>query len=275
MSRKRKPVDMSLVSREVTGIFDTHCHYDDPAFSGDRDKVLAAIFAEGSTVSYLVHAGCDLISSREGTRLAEEYPNYYCTVGIHPTYIHRNEELPGDYIAQLKDIAQHPKVVAVGEIGLDYARDPDRDEQKRVFIEQLELARELDLPVVIHCRDAYGDLTDILREHPVRGECHCFSGSAETAAELVRMGFYIAFGGSLTWDNAEKPRRALAAVPPDRLLFETDCPYLSPAPFNYSRCQSELIVYVAKTAAEVLGMSAQELTDITRENAKRLFGIEG
>ncbi|SDA11131.1 TatD DNase family protein [Ruminococcus sp. YE71] len=272
MSRKRKPADFSAICRDVSGIFDTHCHYDDPAFDDDRNEILERMFSDDSAVKYLVHAGCDIGSSKEGIALAEQYPNYYCTVGIHPTYI-RRAELPDDYIGQLRELAKHPKVRAIGEIGLDYAKDPDRDEQKRVFIEQLELARELDLPVVIHCRNAYGDLPEILRKHPVRGECHCFSGSAEVAKELVKMGFYIAFGGALTWENAEKPRKALAAVPLDRLLFETDAPYLAPAPFNYSRCQSEMIVYVAKTASEVLGVSAQELTDITRENAKRLFGI--
>ena len=261
------------ISRSIKGIFDTHCHYDESVFDSDRRDLLDEMFESG-TVSGLMHASCDLISSQAGIKLAEEYENYYCAIGIHPTYIHFREELPSDYIDRLKMLASHPKVRAIGEAGLDYHdKSADREEQKCVFIEQIKLSQELDLPLIIHCRSAYGDLVDILKKHPARCICHCFGGSAETAAELVKMGHYIAFGGALTWKNAENPRRALKAVPTDRLLFETDAPFLAPEVFRGYRCDSRMTVYAIETAAEILGIPAQELADITRENAKRIFDI--
>lgn len=269
-----KRADPSKIDRGICGIFDSHCHYDHPAFDDDRDELLERLMSHGSAVEYLMHAACDLGSSHAGIELAKRYPNYYTSVGIHPTYIHYKEKLPPDYIDRLRELAAYPKVKAIGEIGLDYHReDSDREEQKRVFIEQLELAKELGLPVIIHCRDAYGDMLEIIKKHRPKGVCHCFSGSAETAAEFVKLGLYIAFGGMLTRKNAEKPKRAFMAVPKDRLLFETDAPFLAPDEFTHKRCESGMIACVAETAEQLCGIPAQELADITNKNARTLFGI--
>jgi TatD DNase family protein len=255
----------------MTGIFDTHAHYADSAFDADREQVLKELPEKGVKLVMLAASGMG--DSKENMLLARKYDYIYSAAGVHPESI---SETPDDYISQLRElIASEPKIKAVGEIGLDYHYEGyDRDAQIRFFREQLELAAELDMPVIVHSRDATEDTVDILREYRPRGVVHCFSGSAETAREILKLGMYIGFTGVLTFKNAKKAIRALEAVPMDRLLMETDCPYMAPEPFRGKRSDSSMIAYTAAKAAEIKGMPTQELIDMTCKNGMTMYGIE-
>lgn len=251
--------------------FDTHAHYDAEQFDGDRDRVLSALPAAG--VELAVDPGCDLTSSRAALALAERYDFLYAAVGCHPENCapYREEDLD-----QIRDMARHPKCVAIGEIGLDYywAENPPRALQQRVFRDQLALAAELALPVIVHDREAHGDSLEIVREFPeVRGVFHCFSGSAEMAKELVGLGWMISFTGVLTYKNARKALEAAAAVPLDRLMIETDSPYMAPVPCRGQRNDSRNLPYICEKLAELKGVSPGECARITLENGKRFFHI--
>lgn len=251
--------------------FDTHAHYDAEQFDADRDRVLSALPAAG--VELAVDPGCDLTSSRAALALAERYPFLYAAVGYHPENCapYREEDLD-----QIRDMARHPKCVAIGEIGLDYywAENPPRALQQRVFRDQLALAAELALPVIVHDREAHGDSLEIVREFPeVRGVFHCFSGSAEMAKELVGLGWMISFTGVLTYKNARKALEAAAAVPLDRLMIETDSPYMAPVPCRGQRNDSRNLPYICEKLAELKGVSPGECARITLENGKRFFHI--
>lgn len=251
--------------------FDTHAHYDAEQFDADRDQVLSALPAAGVVLA--VDPGCDLPSSRAALALAERYPFLYAAVGYHPENCapYREEDLD-----QIRDMARHPKCVAIGEIGLDYywAENPPRALQQRVFRDQLALAAELALPVIVHDREAHGDSLEIVREFPeVRGVFHCFSGSAEMAKELVGLGWMISFTGVLTYKNARKALEAAAAVPLDRLMIETDSPYMAPVPCRGQRNDSRNLVYICEKLAELKGVSPGECARITLENGKRFFHI--
>ncbi len=254
----------------MTGIFDTHSHYADSAFDEDREQVLRELPGKGVKLVMLAASGME--DSAENSRLSKEYDYIYAAAGVHPESV---DETPGDYIGRLKDmIAANEKIKAVGEIGLDYHYEGyDREKQIRFFREQLELAAELDMPVIVHSRDAVEDTVEILREYRPKGVVHCFSGSAETAKEILRLGMYIGFTGVLTFKNAKKALKALAEVPMDRLLMETDCPYMAPEPFRGRRCDSSMIAYTAARAAEIKGMTTQELIDITCRNGMTMYGI--
>lgn len=251
--------------------FDTHAHYDAEQFDADRDQVLSALPAAGVVLA--VDPGCDLPSSRAALALAERYPFLYAAVGYHPENCapYREEDLD-----QIRDMARHPKCVAIGEIGLDYywAENPPRALQQRVFRDQLALAAELALPVIVHDREAHGDSLEIVREFPeVRGVFHCFSGSAEMAKELVGLGWMISFTGVLTYKNARKALEAAAAVPLDRLMIETDSPYMAPVPCRGQRNDSRNLPYICEKLAELKGVSPGECARITLENGKRFFHI--
>ncbi|MCR5142059.1 MAG: TatD family hydrolase [Ruminococcus sp.] len=263
----------------VRGIFDSHCHYDDAAFDSDRDSLLDHLFSGDSSVEYLMHACTDLDSAEFGLHMAERFERYYTSVGIHPETLDKEygkyaDGLPAGYIERLRELALHPKVKAIGEIGLDHHYEGyDSEAQRELFEAQLVLAKQLDLPVIMHCRDATEDFLRLMEKHRPRGVVHCFSGSAETAEQLLKLGLYIGFTGALTFKNAKKAKRAFGVVPTDRLLFETDCPYMAPPPFRGKRCYSEMIAYVAAEGERLSGIPAQQLTDITNMNAKKLFGI--
>ncbi|TYP57374.1 TatD family hydrolase [Thermosediminibacter litoriperuensis] len=251
-------------------LVDVHAHLDDEAFDGDRDQLLEEIKSRGITV---INSGSDLESSRLSLRLAREYEFVYACVGIHP---HEASGVPAGYLEALREMARDPKVVAVGEIGLDYHYNfSPRDVQKKVFEEQLSLARELGLPVVVHSREAHGDTLEILKKSAVRkGLMHCYSGSPETAAELLALGFYFSFGGILTFKNAARTREVAAGLPRDRILLETDCPYLSPEPFRGRRNDPTRLPYIAAALAEIWGVPVEEVVEITHRNAVSLFNID-
>ena len=253
----------------LTGIFDYHAHYDDPKFDGDRAQVLARVHEGG--VEYIINAGADLETSRSSIRLAEEFPFVYAVVGVHPQDA---QDAPEDYLARLEEMAAHPKVVGIGEIGLDYHYTREHIEaQHRVFEGQLQLAARLGLPVVIHDWDAHEDTMKLLRRHRPAGVMHCYSGSAEMAKELLRLGLYLGFTGSVTYKGARRALESAAAAPLDRILTETDAPYQTPEPFRGKRCDSGLLPYTIRTLADIKGVDPQEMARIAGENARRLFGI--
>ena len=251
-------------------IFDSHAHYDDGRFDPDRDQVIASLPLEG--IVGVVNAASDLDSSWAGIRLARRWPFFHCGVGVHPQ---QSAEAPADYLDQLRRLARDPAVCAIGEIGLDYYYDYSPKEiQLRRFEEQLHLARELNLPVIIHDRDAHGDTLDLLRRLRPAGVVHCFSGSAQMAREVVELGMYVGFTGVVTFKNAWRALEAAAQVPLDRLLIETDCPYMAPEPHRGRRCDSRLLPYTAQALAQVKGIPVQELLNHTCENARRVFALD-
>jgi TatD DNase family protein len=251
-------------------IFDTHAHYDSGAFNADRHEVLSALAAEG--VGLVVNPGCDVESSRVAVALAEQHPHVYAAVGIHPGDCAGVGE--ADFAA-IRALAEHEKVVAIGEIGLDYYWDKEHKElQKEMFERQINLALSLDLPVIVHDREAHEDCMNMILCYPqLRGVFHCYSGSAEMAVELVKRGWYLGFDGPVTYKNNKKAPEVLAVVPNDRILIETDSPYMTPVPFRGKRNDSSLVRYVCDRIAEIKGMDPSEMERITMENGNRLFGL--
>lgn len=251
--------------------FDTHAHYDDPRFREDRESLLAALPQRG--VGLVVDCGSDLPSSLAARDLAERFPHVYFAAGIHP-------ESAGEYreedIYKVETLCREPRAVAVGEIGLDYHYEDaaPRETQLKLLKDQLRLALDLDLPVVIHDREAHGDALAAVKDFPrLRGVFHCYSGSAEMAMELTKLGWMFSFGGSVTFKNNRKAPEVIAAIPADRLMLETDCPYLAPAPFRGKRCDSTLLPYVCEAVARFRGISPEEAEELTWNNARRFFGV--
>lgn len=254
-------------------IFDTHAHYNDTQFDPDRDELLSHM--KKNNIGLIMNACSSLDEIPQILDIAEKYPFVYSSVGIHPEAVQTANE---HYLDSLRRYAAHEKVKAIGEIGLDYHYTTDnKPEQQRILAEQIELARELSLPVIIHDREAHADTLRILKEHKVfecGGVFHCYSGSAETVREIVcDLNMYVAFGGTLTFKNAHRPREAAKAVPLDRLLIETDSPYLAPVPYRGKRNCSLYLTEVLNMLAEIHGISLSEIEQITFENGKRLFGI--
>ncbi len=254
-------------------IFDTHAHYDSGGFNSDREEVLAALPEAGVTL--VVDPGCELESSRQAIALAEKFPHVYAAVGIHPSDCAGTDEAA---FAALRELAEHEKVVAIGEIGLDYywEDNPPREFQQMVFRRQIELALELDLPVIVHDREAHGDSLSIVLEYPaLRGVFHCFSGSPEMAQELLKRGWYLGFDGPITYKNAKRAPEVVAITPLERIVIETDAPYLTPVPFRGKRNSSAHRSYVIEKLAEWKGVAPEEMERITWENAVRFYALEG
>lgn len=252
-------------------IFDSHAHYDDEQFDGDRDEVIKKCVSEG--VGYILNASSDALSIEKTVELAGRYECIYAAVGLHP---HNANQFDQTILDKITALSKNSKVVAVGEIGLDYYYDfSPRDIQKQVFTKQLDIASYLNLPVVIHMRDAVEDTLEILSKYKnnVKGVMHCFSGSAEVARILVDWGFYISIGGVVTFKKAKRIFEALKEIPDERLLVETDCPYLAPEPFRGRRNDSALLKYTIQKIAEIKGRQIEYIENVTADNAMRLFEI--
>ncbi len=254
-------------------LFDSHAHYNDEKFKDDVDELLLSM--PENNVGLILNSCSDTSEIPDILKLCEKYPFIYASIGVHP---HEVQHLTETDMDVLKEYSKHPKVKAIGEIGLDYFYDfSPRDLQKKWFARQVELAKELKLPVVIHDRDAHKDSMDILREHnisEVGGVFHCYAGSVEMAREILDWGMYIAFGGSLTFKKSVKPKEVAAYVPLDRIVIETDCPYLTPEPHRGKRNSSLYIHYVAEMLAQIKGVSVETIENATFENAKKLFKIQ-
>lgn len=254
-------------------IFDSHAHYDDKQFGEDRDELLSSMAQNG--ITKIVNVGASIESSKRAVALAKQYEFVYAAVGVHPSDISCLSE---DGISWLKKAAAHEKVAAIGEIGLDYYwdKEPEIQEQQKVwFRRQLALAREVQLPVIIHSRDAAADTLEIMKESGagIPGVIHCFSYSKELALEYVKMGYYIGVGGVVTFKNARKLKEAVAEIPMERILIETDCPYLAPEPNRGKRNSSLYLPYVVETVAELKGLRPEEVEEISYRNAMELYGL--
>ena len=249
-------------------IFDAHAHYDDSWFDDDRDELLKTLPEKG--VCGVVNNAVDLQTAAKVIELCEKYDYFYAAVGYHPENI---IGIPDDYLDKIAGLTKHKKVVAIGETGLDYHWDTPRDLQKKVFEEQIKLSLDLKMPLVVHDREAHGDTFDLLRKYKPKALVHCFSGSVELMREAVKLGCYISLGGVVTFKNARHSVEVASEIPLDRLLLETDAPYMAPVPFRGKRNDSSMIIFAAEKIASLRGLGVQELIDITTENAKRFYNI--
>jgi TatD DNase family protein len=252
-------------------IFDSHAHYDDEAFNIDRDEVIGNLRENG--VVGVLNCGSSMEGAVSSVELAEKYDFFYAAVGLHPEYV---GNMDGASIEQLEMLCRSTKVKAIGEIGLDYyyEENPPKDVQREAFRKQMKLAEKLNLPVVIHDRDAHEDTLKILKEFPrVKGVVHCFSGSIEFARECLKIGYYIGFTGVVTFKNAKKIIEVAREVPLNRILVETDCPYMAPVPNRGKRNQSDYIKHIAKQLAEIKGIDTDEILAITKDNIMRLLNL--
>ena len=253
-------------------LFDTHAHYDSGAFNADRLEVLSSMPGQG--VELILNPGCDLESSQTAVSLAEQFPFVYAAVGVHPSDC---EGFSRETADALRALAAHPRVRAVGEIGLDYywKDNPPKEFQREVFHTQMELAEQLGLPVIVHDREAHRDCLEVVKAHPgVTGVYHCYSGSLEDAKTLVKLGWMLSFTGVITYKNARRSLEVIDWLPMDRLMIETDSPYLTPEPFRGQRNDSGKVYRVAETIAQVKGIAPEEAAEIALENGKRFFKIE-
>lgn len=253
-------------------IFETHAHYDDDRFNEDRDELLKRLPEEG--VGVVINSGASVESTRDTIRLAKEYPHVYAAVGVHPSEI---EELDEDFLAWMKEQTDWEKTVAIGEIGLDYYWDKEPEVQERQrywFGRQIELAKETHLPIIVHSRDAAADTMQVMKEHhaeEIPGVIHCYSYSKEMALEFIKMGYYIGVGGVVTFKNAKKLKETVEAIPLEKILLETDCPYMAPEPYRGKRNSSLYLPYVIEEIARIKGISKEEVERVTEENARKLF----
>ena len=250
--------------------FDSHAHYDDEAFEQDRDLLLPLLYESG--VELIMNAGSDGKSSETSLALSKKYPFIYAAAGWHPEEL---DKLDGDGLELIRKLALLPKTVAIGEIGLDYYWDAEHKAlQKEMFERQLSLAIERKLPVIVHDREAHGDCLEIVMNYPeARGVFHCFSGSAEMAKELIRRGWYLGFDGPITYKNAAKAPEVIAACPAERILLETDSPYLAPVPNRGKRNDSRNLPFIAARVAEIKGMTIDQVAEVTLQNGKKLFDL--
>ena len=253
-------------------IFDSHAHYDDEAFDEDRFELIESLKEKG--VCGIINCGCTPESTETALALSEKFDFVYFASGIHPENIPSPEE-DETVFGKIKKLAKHKKCVAIGEIGLDYHYEDGAPRERQIewFEKQLILANELSLPVIVHDRDSHADILELLKKHRPKGVVHCFSGSLEMAQEVLKLGMYIGLGGAVTFKNAKKPVRVAEGIPLDRLLLETDCPYMAPVPNRGKRNSSLYLPEVVKTIAEIKGISCEEVVAVTESNALKVLGL--
>lgn len=253
-------------------LIDSHAHLDDERFEPDREELIASLYENG--IETVLNPGADLSTSKSAVALADKYPFIYAAVGCHP---HDSKDMNDDTMNIFRELAKNKKVIGIGEIGLDYYYDnSDRETQKKWFREQIRLARELDLPYIVHDRDAHEDVFRIMKEEHysgTRGILHCYSSSVEMAREFIRLGFYISLGGPVTFKKSKTPKLVAKEVPIDRLLIETDSPYLTPEPFRGKRNEPKYVRYVAEEIAGIREVNADEIAENTKLNFRRLFNL--
>ena len=253
-------------------IFDAHAHYDDSAFDIDRDTILTDMF--NSDVVGIVNSATDKKSQLFGIEYSEKFAKMYTTIGYHPTEC-LEENMSKNYIEEMAQLLKHKKAIAIGEIGLDYYWDTvPKEQQLKIFEEQIILAKDLDMPIVVHDRDAHLDTLNLLKKHKPKGFVHCFSGSVEFSREIVKLGMSISIGGVLTFKNARHSVDVIKDISLDRVLLETDAPYMTPVPFRGKRCNSSMIKYVAEKISEIKGINIQDVYKINIENAQQIYDIE-
>lgn len=260
-------MEFSNITSTTAKIFDSHAHYDDERFDGILDELLPKIHSMG--VERIVSCGCDNETNKKCLEIADRYDFVYSAVGIHPCNIDC-----GTTVEDIRKFANHKKCVAIGEIGLDYYWEPDKKEaQKKIFIEQILLAKELDLPIIVHDREAHGDVLEILKKYKPKGVVHSFSGSVEMAQEILKIGMYLGIGGVITFNNAKKLPDVVDMLPLDRLLLETDAPYLTPVPYRGKTNHSEMIYLTAQKIAGIKNKNLEEILNFSYKNALDLFGL--
>lgn len=252
-----------------TNIFDTHAHYDDEAFDSDRESLISSLKDRG--VVGIVSCGCDISSTVANQNLSHSFDDFYFAAGFHPENL---EDFSVEDLEKLEPFFADEKCVAVGEIGLDYHwMNSTKEKQKEFFVAQIELAGEKGLPVIVHDREAHGDTLDILKATKPNGVLHCFSGSVEMAREVIKLGMFVGFNGVATFKNARKIPEIIKEIPLERIVLETDCPYLAPEPHRGKRNDSSFIPFIAQRIGEILGISAQEVLDVTNKNARALYNL--
>ena len=252
-----------------TNIFDTHAHYDDEAFDSDRESLILSLKDRG--VVGIVSCGCDIASTVANQNLSHSFDDFYFAAGFHPENL---EDFSVEDLEKLEPFFADEKCVAVGEIGLDYHwMNSTKEKQRELFVAQIELAKAKGLPVIVHDREAHGDTLDILKATKPSGVLHCFSGSVEMAREVIKLGMFLGFNGVATFKNARKIPEVIREIPLDRIVLETDCPYLAPEPQRGKRNDSSFIPFVAQRIGEILGISAQEVLDVTNKNARALYNL--
>jgi len=255
----------------IDNIFDSHTHYNSEKFDDDRDEILSSLPSKG--VCGIINCASDLESSVSSAELSDKYNYIYFACGVHPH--EAQKELKSNISDKIEVLLKKEKCVAIGEIGLDYYYDfSPREIQKEIFELQLSISKDFDIPVIIHDREAHEDTLNLLKKYRPKGVVHCFSGSAEMAAEVIKLGMHIGLGGAVTFKNAKKPVAVAASIPEDKLLLETDCPYMAPVPHRGTRCTSDMISYTAQVIAGIRGTETQKLIDAATLNTKGLFNIK-
>lgn len=250
-------------------IFDSHAHYDDDKFNDDRDEILTSMLAD--KVNTIINCGIDITNSKECINLSKKYERIYCALGVHP---HEADSVPPNYISELEKMFEFKKAVAVGEIGLDYHYNfSERKNQIKIFEEQILLAKKLDKPIIVHDREAHKDTLDLLKKYAPKGVVHCFSGSLEMANEVIKIGMYIGIGGAVTFKNAKKIVDVVNSIPMERILLETDAPYMTPVPFRGQRCNSNHILNTAEKISKIKNISLNDVLNTSTRNSCDLFSI--